>query len=232
MFCPNCGSNVPDTEKFCPTCGTAMNGGSEAAHAAPQAPAAKSNDIVSLIKSKWPIAAIAVGAIVVVVILFNLLFGGAEAAAEKYVKRNLKLNYEGADKCLLVRAEDRIDAEADAADMSLEDYLKQAYEVDDMDEYFEDRAEKTDENNKDAYGSNWKASCKVLDSQELTNDEYDELEKRLEEYENKELIEEADDYDKAYKVWIQVKKSGEDGKDYYITEVVVVKDGLGWKVVG
>ena len=35
MFCPNCGSNVPDTERFCPTCGTAMGG-----NAAPEAPAA------------------------------------------------------------------------------------------------------------------------------------------------------------------------------------------------
>lgn len=227
MFCPNCGANAPDTEKFCPTCGTALGGANEA----PAAPAEKPNDIVALIKSKWPIIVGAVVAVIAVVFLFNLLFGGAEAAAKKYVKNSIKGNFEAADKSLLVRKEDQFDAAADDLDMSLEDYLKEYYDAKDMDEYFEDLKDDNDEANKDAYGSNWKASCKVLDSEELTKDEYDSLEERLEEYEDSELIEEADDYDKAYKVWVEVKEYGEDAKDYYIMEIVVVKDGLSWKVV-
>ena len=115
--------------------------------------------------------------------------------------------------------------------MSFDDYIKQVYEADDIDEYFENRKEDNDEANKDAYGSNWKASCKVLNSQELNKDEYKSLEEKLQGYEDQELIEEADDYDKAYKVWVEIREYGEDDQDYYITEVVVVKDGLGWKVV-
>lgn len=227
MFCPNCGSNAPDNERFCPTCGTALGGGDEV----PAAPAEKSNGIVSLIKSKLPIIICAVVAVVVVVLLFNLLFGGAESAAKKYVKNSIKGNFEAADKCLLVQKEAQFEAEADAADMSFDDYMEDYYDAKDMDEYFESMKEDHDEANKDSYGSNWKASCKVLDSQELTSDEYDSLEERLEGYEEQELIEEADDYDKAYKVWVEIREYGEDAQDYYITEIVVVKDGLGWKVV-
>ncbi len=42
MFCPNCGTNVPDSTKFCPTCGSVL--GSESApeftpQSAPETPA-------------------------------------------------------------------------------------------------------------------------------------------------------------------------------------------------
>ncbi len=226
MFCPNCGSNVPDTERFCPTCGTAMGG-----NAAPEAPAAPAKpDVVSLIKSKLPLIIGAVVAVVAVVFLWNLLFGGSTAA--KYVKAANKGDVKGASKVMFVKSEDSIEAQADKADMKLEDYYKDVLDAEDYKDYCEERKEDADDENSDEYGSNWKTKAKELGSTtDLSDDEEKQIESILKNYEELDLIDDADDYDKYKKVWVLYSFSGSDGEYYGVETVYMVKKGLSWKVL-
>lgn len=227
MFCPNCGSNVPDTERFCPTCGTAMGGGNPAP-AAPQAPAAKP-DVVALIKSKLPLIIGAVVAVVAVVFLWSLLFGGSAAA--KYVKASIHGDIKKADKYTFTKTEDYFEAAADDADMKIDDYYK-SLDAKDFKDYCENEKEDADDRMSDSYGSNWKVKTKELGSTtDLSKEEEKEIEATLERYEELDLIEEADDYDNYKKVWVLVSTKGEDGKSFGVRTIYMAKKGLSWKVI-
>lgn len=227
MFCPNCGANAPDTEKFCPTCGTALSSGDNA----PAAPEdEKSKDIVALIKSKLPLIIGVAVALVAVVIIFNLFFGGAESVAEKYAKAYLKADYKKADKYVAVSFEDSATYYAEEADKDLDEYLEDSHEVDSLDEYYEDMKESADDSRSDTYGDNWKTKCKVLASRKYDDDEFDDLIDELEDSYNEDLLN-ADDVKDACTVWVQYSIKGSDGEDYSVIELTLVKVGMSWKVL-
>ncbi len=227
MFCPNCGANAPDTEKFCPTCGTTLVAGDNAP-AAPEAE--KSKDIVALIKSKLPLIIGVAVALIAVVLLFNLFFGGAESVAEKYAKAYLKADYKKADKYVAVSFEDSAAYYADEADKDLDEYLEENYNADSIDEYYEDRKESADDSRSDTYGDNWKTKCKVLASRKYDSDELDDLVDEVEEAYDEDLLD-ADKIKFACTVWVQYSIKGSDGEDYSVIELTLVKVGMSWKVL-
>lgn len=226
MFCPNCGSNVPDSERFCPTCGTMLQEG------APE-PKAPGNDIGALVKKYLPIAVIAVVAVIAIVIVFNLLSGGGpKGVAEQYLKASLAGDYEKADKYAALTSEEMLTYYAEQADKDLEEYLEESLEVDSMEEYYEEKREEYIDNLEEEYGDDYKITVEVKDSERLDDDDFDELLDEIDDvYKESELID-ADEVTDAYEVKVKTKIDGDDGKDTATVKVIIIKLGGKWKYYG
>lgn len=219
-FCPNCGNQIPDGG-VCPCQSGAMNmnnnpmnmnNGPVNQNYNPYAQPSNQGGGVQLDQKKQLIlyGCIAAGAIVVLVLLFNLLFGGGY---KKPIKQVIKgFNHNNAKKIAYAmypkeyikdELEDEDDFDWDDADDAIEDSK----------EYFEDE-----------YGEDIKIKVKFLDKKDVKKKELEKLEDMYDDVYDAEVK-------KAYKVKVEMTIKGDDDDDDSKVWLYVVKlKGDGWKL--
>ncbi len=167
MFCGKCGTQIPDGAAFCPSCGNT---------AGAQAPV--TNEVQQQVNAapKKKVNLIAVGAIAAIVVAIAIILicvfagGGAgagspEAVVEKYLDAYIDGDVDTYLDCI---HEDILEAEADSEGYDL-DELK-----DELKEMFDAMSQSMEE-------SDVKYSFNILDTEDLDDDEIDEINEEFEE---------------------------------------------------
>ncbi len=212
-FCPKCGKPFEENASNCAYCG-AKN---------PDAPAAavnpKVNEIVNKAKSlnKKNVAILA-GAVVVAIVVISLLAsllggGGYKKAIDNFFDFTIKGDV------------DKLD---DLAPEDLWEELEEEYDVKlkDIKDELEDSFEAELEELEDEYGKNLKVKWKVLDKEELDEDDLDELKDTLKD--NYGIAKKS--VKKALEVEIEATIKGRDDEDTEEQEMIVVKIGNKWYI--
>ncbi len=155
-FCSNCGTQISEEEKFCPTCG---NGISTTPAAAPITPAKPKKNLV--------IAAVSVVSLLLIIILVASLAGGGYKTPIDNMKNGLQRgSWKTYTKAFPKEIVDTMEKSFSWLDVKDGDELMKKA----VDEY------------KDTYGKNFKISYKVLNKKELSKDDLNDLKSSLEIY--------------------------------------------------
>ncbi len=236
MFCGKCGATLPEGSAFCTNCGNVFEqqtnnnfyagqgvngfGSNDFNNNAVQKPAKSKifiENVKNLVNDKNNKNILLIGAaavVVIIILLIILLSGGPKKVAKKSFKaQNVSFNASSYVETL--------------SDSSIAVY-EQQYEVEskkDVKEELKDRfADKKAENEE-------KISIKHLYAQKATKDEVEELNDLLNTAEDG-----LDDVDfkeikKAYVVYVFYVSDDDGEKSSELKSVVVVKEGLSWKVL-
>ncbi|MBQ8524454.1 MAG: zinc ribbon domain-containing protein [Clostridia bacterium] len=164
MFCGHCGNQIPDGVGFCPVCGNQTGA---------QAPV--QNTPKKKMSTNTIIGIIAVVAVVVAlaIILFAVFAGGksgassAEAVVEKYLDATLDFDVDALFECL---HEDIIEAAAEEEGFDSVSEFK-----DELKEQLDQAADMMD-----ALGASIELSYDITDTEELEDDDLDEIAEELE----------------------------------------------------
>lgn len=160
MFCGKCGAKNADDATFCTECGAKLNGGQMIRNSTPV--------VVNLNDKNRKVGMIAVGVIAVIVIaLIFTLFGGRsyKATIEKFVNA-------------------QFDADAEAIFELIPEKMiayaleEEGYDEDELDEFIEEGNEELQDQLDyiEGYlGEGWTVSHKILNVEDVTGDELDDL---------------------------------------------------------
>jgi len=201
-FCSNCGTQISDEERFCPACGT----GTATEPTASPAPIAKPN-------KKLFIGAVTVGAfflfIIAIVLIVALAGGGYKRPIDNMVKGIQRGSWKTFSKAF---PEDMVEA------------MEKAWRLGgiDGDEFIEQAVEETE----DTYGKNFKITYKILDKDELSEDDLDDLKDSLEIFGV-----DGDKIKKAYELEIEMTYKGKKDKDTEEETLIVGKIGGKWYII-
>lgn len=182
MFCSQCGIQLEDGSTYCPSCGKVFSNisvsttptsvtVSSSAHYGKSAHISKSFDV----KNPKVLGIAAVAAVVVVVLLFSMLFGGQ--SYKQAVNNFMEGVFDGdAKQVLKALPDDVIDQMCDEADMSKREMI--AYMDDALDEVMEELEYYA--------GSNWSVKHKITGTEKYDFDdlrdikeEYDEIDVKV-----------------------------------------------------
>lgn len=239
-FCTTCGASLEDNATFCTNCGTPQDANNQQNNAAPngQTPAASAADAVkntfsgvsfSSVKdsltmdnikniTKKPnkntiigLCVIAVVVIAVIVLLCVLLLGGGY---KKPLDNMIKAYETGEGKYIKeYYTEEQIE--------EVEDIVDKSNKYDDVDDYFDDKAEKWKESSEKRLGEDFKIKYSIKKKKALTKKQLKDI---------KESYEETYEVDKAsvtdgYKLTLSITWKGEDdeaedeSRDFYVVKV-------------
>ncbi len=213
MVCKNCGSNIPETSKFCTTCGATVEEAPAAQGALYGEPATKNKS--KLMKLIIPIAA----GVVALVVALILIFGGSYKTP---VKNYFKAIESGSGSKLQSCYSFSVKAAKADGESSAE--IKEDYK---------DRAEDLNENYADRYGKDFKIKYKIKDTDEWDKDEIEDMEELL-----NELIEEEDAkmgkvrISKVVEVEVEVEVKGSEDEAEFDKTFTVAKINGKWSLVG
>ncbi len=212
-FCPKCGKPFEENASNCAYCG-ARN---------PDAPAAsvnpKVNEIVNKAKSlnKKNIAILA-GAVVAVIVVISLLVtligsSGYKKAIDNFFDFTIKGDVDVLED---LAPEDFWEELEDEYDVKLKDIKKE------LEDSFEEQLEDLE----DEYGKNLKVKWKVIDKEELDEDDLDDLKDTLKDTYGtaKKSVK------KALEVEIEATLKGRDDEDTDEQEMILVKIGNKWYI--
>ena len=163
MFCKNCGTPVPDGVSFCPQCGTptGMNPAGAAGGQKNTAYGAKKRPYLAI----GLIAVLAVAAIILIVFLGRLIFGGGYKKPIKTFVQGME--EEDGEKILSAFSKKTVDELEDMSGLDKRDFER---EYDDFIQIF------TDE---DLDGEDIKLKYKIEDSEKLNKDDIKDIRDEL-----------------------------------------------------
>lgn len=226
-FCTKCGATLDDNAAFCTTCGAKFD------TAAPAAKADENASIIDKVKANanaegikslsanpnftkyLGIGVVAVVAIIILCILISVLSSGWKTPIKKYFKA-------------IEEKDGEIYMET-IHETSLKN-TKKAYDWTNKEqkEYYDESVESTYDYLEEEYGKKLKISYKIIDKEELEDDDLKDYEDLLEDsWDEKSL-----DVSKGYEVDVEVKVKGNDDDDDSIDgEFVVLKVDGDWCLV-
>lgn len=200
MFCEKCGAENKNDAKFCEKCGAPIN------------KEQKSNEMNATSQNrKVGIIAVAVCAIVVVIVLFNL-FGGR--GYESTVKKYFNATMDGDAKAVINLIPKKV----------MEKELKnEGYDEDEMNLFIEEgekALQDTLDSIESAIGDDWKMSYEIEDDEDITGKDL------------KEIKEDYEDYDieisEAKEVEVKVTVKAKDNENSNTTSISLIKIGRSW----
>ncbi len=213
MVCKNCGANIPDTSKFCTTCGATVDAvaAQEPVFGEPVA-AAKDNS-----KLKKLIIPVAAGVVALIVVLI-LIFGGSYKTP---IKKYFDAIESGSGSKLMASepfAEKMLKAEGESSA--------------DIKEEYKEKAEELHEDYADKYGDDFKIKYKIKDADKMDKDDLEEAE----DYIN--LMIEMSDVDMkevnisgGYEVEVDVEVKGSEDEDEFERNFTIIKINGKWNLM-
>ncbi len=222
-FCGNCGTQLDDNAAVCTNCGASVslvasknNSGTPAENVISTIKE-KSGPFVEKLKSDkkflFTVLGGVVAAILVLVLLFSLLFGGGyKRAVNNYIDAEYYGSFKSAVKCM-----------PDEFWEYMEDEMNM--DMDDLEDDFEESFEYREDELKDEYGKNYKVKYKITDKDELDDDDLDEIKDNL-----KEMGIKKKDVKKAMEVELELTIKGSEDKDTDDITLNLVKIGSKWYV--
>ena len=210
-FCENCGSELNDTDKVCPKCGTAVaetatqkKDVKEKAKTKPEVESTVEAGAKDNKKTMILIGGIAAAVIIVLLLIIALCSGG--------YKKPVKYYFTGMEKS------------------SSKTYLKQfpSFMKEDLEDTYDDEAlEKMMDSFEKKYGDKIKITYKVLDKTKIEKDDLDDVKDKLENKYDDEKIKVTDGYEVCVKATIK----GSDEKDTSYTSFDVYKINGKWCMI-
>lgn len=198
MFCPKCGSQIPDNAAVCPQCGE--NLGAVPGNSVAQNNAAFDNGNAKGSKNKIIVAAVAVVAVIVVVILISVISGGNY---KDPVKQLVKLCNKREESVL---AYNEINHPKYLADF--EKVYEEAMANSDYDDDYKDTYEYVFDSWEDEYGDDFKLTVEEIKNVEkIDKDDLKDIQEDFREYDG----EDKDDRD-------EMIESMEDSLEYFEDE--------------
>ena len=243
MFCGKCGAQVNDEERFCGSCGAVMNEQPEVQQAQYSAQPTYGGESPPKSKNKLiGVIACAVVAVLVIVGAVSIFGSGEkpEVVVEKYLSASFNFNYDKLAKYSAMDMDAAMKAMMLSSSLSENDIAEKL-----MDEYgttsikkiFEGPLkEQAQESMIDQYGADYTFNIKVTGSSDLSKSD---MSKQIESLRSS--LESSINPDKIIKlekitVMCRVRGSatieGSDGSDTQTFEMLCVKIGGKWKVLG
>ncbi|GAB5081022.1 hypothetical protein Osc1_01950 [Hominimerdicola sp. 21CYCFAH17_S] len=242
-FCTTCGAQLDDSATFCTSCGAAQQEQPKQAENTAAAVEAGKNSFsgimdkvnVDAVKDSLSmenikglktnpnkgtliaLGCIAVVAILIIVLICNLLFGGAY---KKPITNMLK-GMEKADGSLIVKALPKCEV-----DYYEEEYIDKSDKYDNVEEYFEDTIDTTLKFFEEEYGDDIKLSYSVEKKTKLSDGKLKDIRKDLEDKYDADV-----EVTKGYKVKVEMKIKGDDDEDENKTTFTVAKVDGDWVIV-
>ncbi len=222
-FCGNCGTELQDDAVFCTNCGVSIAPQvEETAVASESTPgdaavaAVKKGAVAFIDKCKTDkkflgILLGAVAGVIVIIVALCLIFGGSyEKAIDKYIDATY---YGDMDAALEMIPGDALDEMLDAYDMTKKEFKEQMKE----------EWESEEEDLEDEFGKNIKVSYKVIDEEEMDEDDLDDLKDML-----KEMGVSKKSVSKAYEIEVEFTIEGDDDEDTVEEDFTAVKIDGEW----
>ena len=259
MFCPNCGSELPNNAAFCQNCGTKMSASYAAADSAANpanagggsAPApvvgtvkkpAISNKIIG-------IAAVCIAAVIALIVGVASFSGGYERTAEKYAEAYAAGSYDKMSEYLPLDLIKYMDYVAQKSAQAYEETVAEYWEDENYDDtaafgYISDAKSFIDVHTAEAesefteeYGDA-KVKAKAVGSYKMSENELNEIKEDLvSDYSDADIGVSLYDYcdvakiKKAYKVTVHVQIDGDLKSDSETYTLVIGKVGGKWKML-
>lgn len=203
MFCRNCGAQNQDGAAFCHSCGASLS--DEAQPGGGSKVLAQKKPNLTLIG----IAAVAVVAVILVIFAITRLFGGnsPEKAATKFVNSVFK----GDGKAIVSMLPDEVvETIVENRDMTKKEMIS------DLNDSLESSIKSMDRRY-----DKWSVTCKVLDSEDLSNRELDNL---IERYKDRYDVKVTD----AKKVSVKATLKADDTTDSSTIDIITIKVKGSW----
>ena len=213
MVCKNCGANIPDTSKFCTTCGATVDAvaAQEPVFGEPVA-AAKDNS-----KLKKLIIPVAAGVVALIVVLI-LIFGGSyKTPIKKYFDAIESGSGSKLQSCysFYVKA---AKAEGDSSSEIKEEY--------------KERAEEMNESYAEKYGDNFKIKYKIKDIDEWDKEDVKDREEMINEiFEDEDVDMGKVNISKVVEVEVEVEVKGSEDEAEFDRTFTVVKINGKWNLM-
>lgn len=220
MVCKNCGANVPETSKFCTTCGATVETDIGLQDNA-MAPAAEATGAAAILKDKQKLIKVGVpvlAGIVAVVIALILILGGSY----KSVVKNYYKAMENGKGSTLQSCSPYEVAYLKATGKS-KDYIK---------DQFNEAAKNRQQSLQEEYKKGYKVKYEIKDEEKMDKDDLDEYEDVI----NEAIKSEGIDLKKAkisagYKLEVEVTIEGDEKDDTYTENLTVLKINGKWNVM-
>ena len=209
MFCEKCGEKIDSNMKFCPKCGTPVRGIPEETIHTPPVSSTKMNQNNK--NRKTGIITVAVIAVAVIAAAL-FLFGGK--SYKTVIKQFIDATFEADAKTMMELIPKGM------VEYALEE---EGYEKDELDEMLDEIEEELQDSidAMDSYmGEDWKVSYDILDTDDVTGDDLDEVKDTYKEYDVK--------VSAAKNVEIELKIEWGEEEKSTTTKLSVIKVGRSW----